>query len=52
MALSESAEGRVFTFWPRVCESGHRHFVAVDQLRVSPPVHLAFKGHGPSYHLR
>lgn len=36
MTLSESAEGRARTFWPRVCESGHQHFVAVDQPHVSP----------------
>lgn len=47
MALSESAEGRARTSWPQVGESGHQHF-AVDRLRVSPPVHQAFRGLGPS----
>ena len=47
MALSESAEGRPRTSWPQVCESGHRHFVAVDQPHVFPPVHQAFRDLGP-----
>ncbi len=47
MALSESTEGRPGTSWPQVCESSHRHFVAVDQLRVYPPVHQALRGLGP-----
>ena len=47
MALSESAEGRPGTSWPQVCESGHQHFVAVDQPHVSPPVHQTLRGLGP-----
>ena len=48
MALSESAEGRrARTSRPQVGESGHRHFVAVDQPRVSPSVHQALRGPGP-----